>query len=276
MARNNDTLWLPENVSITDVASGTEVRWPGTDAAGDFQGRPDDSSRAPSYLDSGWLSRVNRTFGRLFNARGSGALNHNTTVAEVASTVSPHWMDGGRYRPAMEVIHRDTRYICLTAHTSTVENAPGQSGAPWESVDYRSFNKLYPVGSVYTNYSSALNPADESLLGFGVWTGLGDGQYLGQAGPGLGPPGSKVGESLPNIYGSVHYFSTNYRYPKGMDTGRLLHFATETRNVPSIRGNGAGYTDLIFNAATFNSVYGANGGKVRPLTTAVSIWRRLN
>ncbi|WGK68364.1 hypothetical protein P0082_07700 [Candidatus Haliotispira prima] len=343
MARNNDTLWLPENVSITDVASGTEVRWPGTDAAGDFQGRPDDSSRAPSYLDSGWLSRVNRTFGRLFNARGSGALSHNTTVAEVASSVSPHWMEGGAYVSGSQVLHggtwyiatgehtatarnapdqngapweslaketgiaaaialaaagiwqagtnypegaavlhSGTRYIATQTHTASGTNAPAQSSAPWESVDYRSFNKLYPVGSIYINYSSNKNPADATLLEFGTWVGLPSNYFLGQSGDRY-TAGVVTPEGLPNIQGHV---KTANEHNHHRSSGVFAASGSRSRS-----GYGGGYNGMIysFNASrdaittyadssgtsVTNSIFGRNGDQVNPFTLGVYMWRRM-
>ena len=45
------------------------------------------------------------------------------------------------------------------------------------SVADTSYNdKLYPIGSIYTNALSELNPADSSLLGFGVWARHGEGR----------------------------------------------------------------------------------------------------
>ncbi|WGK68366.1 hypothetical protein P0082_07710 [Candidatus Haliotispira prima] len=281
MARNNDTLWLPENVSITDVASGTEVSWPGTNAAGDFQGRPDDSTKAPSYLDSGWLSRVNRTFGRLFNARGSGALSHNTTVAEVASSVSPYWMEGGTYVSGSQVLHGGTWYIATGDHTATAQNAPGQSGAPWESVDYRNFNKLYPIGSLYINYSSPTNPGEAGLLGFGTWAGLPADHFPAQAG-GVYVGGKTEEDGLPNITGRFGYeawpldrlgLDTNHHiYHKGVfhpiwNTGAGNDRATSGGS----RGGACAYS---FSASRSSPIYGRTS-YVRPKTIGVYMWRRM-
>ena len=132
MPRHPDTLWLPENRSITEIASGQQVAWPGTDENGDFRGRPDDGNTPPSYLDSGWLSRVSRYFGRVFNARSVGQLSNNTGVADLASSVSPYWMEGGVYTAGRSILHQNTQYICTQEHTASSANAPGQANAPWK------------------------------------------------------------------------------------------------------------------------------------------------
>ena len=36
MSRHEDTLLLPPNTEITEIASGTKVSWPGTDAQGNL------------------------------------------------------------------------------------------------------------------------------------------------------------------------------------------------------------------------------------------------
>ena len=137
MSRHEDTLLLPPNTEITEIASGTKVSWPGTDAQGDFRGRPDDGSTPPSYLDSGWLSKINRVLGRVFNARGRGKLSENTKIAELASSVSPYWMLGGVYIAGSQVLHSGVLYTATSAHTATAANAPGQTGAPWVRSDAR-------------------------------------------------------------------------------------------------------------------------------------------
>ncbi|WGK69450.1 hypothetical protein P0082_00920 [Candidatus Haliotispira prima] len=185
------------------------------------------------------------------------------------------WQSGTDYPEGATVLQDGTRYIAARTHTATGTNAPNQNGAPWESVDYRSFNKLYPVGSIYINYNNALNPADESLLGFGTWHPLPANYFLSQAGSDY-VAGETVEDGLPEIEGS------------GVTHVQLLGANGTRRGSGALRHRGGGPNawrvgyltpggsegTLEFLASRSNPIYGGSP-VVRPKTLGTRMWRRL-
>jgi microcystin-dependent protein len=47
-----------------------------------------------------------------------------------------------------------------------------------DSIMLNLLERVYPVGSIYCNYSNGTDPSDPSLLGFGTWEAIGQGRVL--------------------------------------------------------------------------------------------------
>lgn len=271
MERDADTLLLPDNIHTTEASSGQQIRWPGTDERGDFQGRPDDANTPPSYLDSAWLSKLNRFVGRVFNARGAGQLSKDTSIPELVSSVSPFWMAGGLYVRGMEVLDAGgVRWVCTVEHTATAENAPGK-GAEWVTLDEHKFNKLYPIGTLYSNATSDLNPSDSSLLGFGTWVAISDDSVLQQKGT-RGALGQEIPQGLPEIEGNLSQTTiTGSNIDSAALGGAFYNGALLANRISGTPGNSY---EVLFAASRSSSIYGASNN-VQPKAVIVSMWSRV-
>ncbi|WGK68360.1 hypothetical protein P0082_07680 [Candidatus Haliotispira prima] len=215
------------------------------------------STNAPGQSGAPWASLATET-----SIAAAIALARAEAIALAAAGI---WQAGTDYPEGATVLQGGTRYIATQTHTASSTNAPVQSGAPWESVDYRSFNKLWPVGSVYTNYSSALNPADSSLLGFGTWHPLPANYFLAQAG-GEYAADQKYGDALPNIEGTLTT-PPSYEHIGGAFSPRWEGYQGQS-------GGGLYVYRVNFSARESNRIYGEEN-YVRPKTIGAYMWKRL-
>jgi hypothetical protein len=98
-------------------------------------------------------------------------------------------------------------------------------------------DKMYPVGSIFTNASNALNPAD--ILGFGTWTAFGAGRVL-------------VGKNTSGTFQTI-----------GATGGAETH-TLQTTEIPSHQ-HGAG------NAYNTTSTYGSGGSSANLMSLSASM-----
>ncbi len=180
--RDLDTRLIETNRTL--VFDGQSVSYPGTNQLGDLVGGPSDPNSPPSYPPLNWLNKVNRFLGRVFNARGQGALGDGTTVAQLASAISPYWMPGGVYTEGRIVLHNGTQYHCSSTHTATSANKPGV-GSEWvQTID--AVMPEFPGDAPDLNHWNSL----ETTLGAQWWDNNGKVYVLNHPSTGPRNPGS--------------------------------------------------------------------------------------
>ena len=142
-------------------------------------------------------------------------------------------------------------------------------------------NELYPVGSIYTNATSATNPA--TLLGFGTWTAFGAGRTMVgyDAGNALFDTAEETGGSADAVTVSHTHTATStvtdpghahtIKTGEGFSGGNSVQYTNSiTGNLSVINNNTTGITVATTNASTGSSGTNAN---YQPYIT-VYMWKR--
>jgi hypothetical protein len=136
-------------------------------------------------------------------------------------------------------------------------------------------SKIYPIGSIYMNYTSNLNPSDASLLGFGSWTIIPAGRMLVSHGGSFGNLGDTGGSE--SIQPHVHrVFNATSGNGVGIRiSGSNAGNATDRYN-SSGNSEGMGSSDefLGSDCYTSQSVSNADDKSNYPPYRVVSMWYR--
>jgi hypothetical protein len=146
------------------------------------------------------------------------------------------------------------------------------------SIDYILKNKIYPIGTLYTNYSVATNPA--TLFGFGTWVAVTDEVLVGKASSGtfasIGSLGAET-ESVAHTHtgpshthGDAHVHGIEERWMEGSgglssEGGPDYLIRTNSQDNEDTDAGGTGNTGAMSANATASII--------QP-TRVVYMWRR--
>lgn len=118
---------------------------------------------------------------------------------------------------------------------------------------------LYPIGSIYTNATSAVNPA--TLLGFGTWTAFAAGRVL------VGfNSANALFDTAEETGGSADAITVSHTHPTTVTDPSHLH----TYSVVSVTGGAGPGTGSFSNTATINTGSAVTGISVTNTATGSS------
>jgi len=203
-------------------------------------------------------------------------VNNDSLVVEPSITTQT-FFPSGEYTGFGDVrVNRVTSSIDLNIKPENIKKGVsilGVTGTLEGGMDQETFNKLYPIGSIYINRSRTDCPL-QGLYG-SVWTKFPDGTILQQYGNFGGenhPIGQNISPGLPNIEGSFNVGSSYYIRVSN-PTGA---FSTTNKQSKTDRGGsdpGTYDRTAVFSAHDSNPIYG-NSTTVQPPTHTVAIWQR--
>lgn len=152
-----------------------------------------------------------------------------------------------------------------------IDGVPAQISAAVAAAVAATKDALYPVGSIYMNYSSSTNPA--TLLGFGSWTQFSRGRVLvGQAYSGTFATAGSTGGAETHTLTIAEMPSHNHNGQLNVDTGGRFGIGGSNTTGKGVATNGV---NNVYNNSVQIPPQGGGGAhnNLQPYLV-VYMWRR--